>query len=171
MGASIRRLLTENLQPAPGRRGWHGGPTPAGALRGVGADQASWRPGAGRKCIWELALHIAYWKYAVRRRLEAAKGGKREERFARSPSNFPSMPGAPDAAAWAADVQLLREEHARLVETVRRISPAWLDRKPPGSRQWTYGELIVGIAQHDAYHTGQIQLVKRLWQERTAPRR
>jgi len=26
------------------------------------------------------------------------------------------------------------------------------------------GELIVGIAQHDAYHTGQIQLVKRLWQ-------
>ena len=168
MSASIQRLLAENLQPAPGRRGWHGGPTPLGALRGVGADQAVWRPGLGRKCIWELALHIAYWKYAVRRRLEGAEGGRREERFPRSPSNWPSTPAEPDAAAWAADVQLLRDEHVRLVETVRRISPAWLDRKPPGSRQWTYGELIVGVAQHDAYHTGQMQLVKRLWQERTA---
>ena len=27
-------------------------------------------------------------------------------------------------------------------------------------------ELIVGIAQHDAYHAGQIQLMKRLWSER-----
>jgi uncharacterized damage-inducible protein DinB len=170
MGASIQRLLAENLQPAPGRRGWHGGPTPVGALRGVGADQAAWRPGAGRKSIWELALHIAYWKYAVRRRLEGAHGGKREERFARSPSNWPSMALVPDAAAWSADVHLLRDEHVRLVETVRGVRPGWLDRKPPGGRQWTYGELIVGIAQHDAYHTGQMQLVKRLWQERTRGR-
>ena len=28
---------------------------------------------------------------------------------------------------------------------------------------WLF-QLIVGIAQHEAYHTGQIQLVKRLWQ-------
>jgi len=167
MGAAIQRLLAENLQPAPGRRGWHGGPTPLGALRGVGPDQAAWRPGAGRKNIWELALHIAYWKYAVRRRLEGVKGGRREERFARSPANWPVMPDGSDEAAWAADVQLLRNEHSRLIEIVRRIPPAWLDRKPPGGRQWTYGELIVGIAQHDAYHTGQMQLVKRLWQERT----
>ena len=41
---------------------------------------------------------------------------------------------------------------------------------PPASKRWTYGELIVGIAMHDAYHTGQIQLVKRLWQERRSRR-
>jgi uncharacterized damage-inducible protein DinB len=29
-------------------------------------------------------------------------------------------------------------------------------------RKWTYGELIIGVAAHDAYHTGQIQLLKRL---------
>ena len=33
-------------------------------------------------------------------------------------------------------------------------------------KRWTYGELALGIAAHDAYHTGQIQLLKRLWQER-----
>jgi hypothetical protein len=25
---------------------------------------------------------------------------------------------------------------------------------------------VLGIAAHDAYHTGQIQLLKRLWEER-----
>jgi uncharacterized damage-inducible protein DinB len=166
MSAAIQKLLSENLQPAPGRRGWHGGPTPVGALRGMTAEQASWRPAAARKNVWELALHIAYWDYAVRRRLEGARGEGRDERFPRSPSNWPAVPAMADAAGWAADVRLLREEHARLVEAVRRVPPAWLARTPPGVRRWTYGELIVGIAQHDAYHTGQIQLVKRLWREK-----
>lgn len=33
----------------------------------------------------------------------------------------------------------------------------------PGGKRWTRGEMILGVAQHDAYHTGQIQLLKRLW--------
>ena len=31
--------------------------------------------------------------------------------------------------------------------------------------------MVLGIAAHDAYHTGQIQLLKRLWEERTMPAR
>lgn len=168
MSAAIQKLLVGSLQPAPRRRGWHGGPTPVGALRGMDARQASWRPGLKRKSVWELVLHIAYWKYAVRRRLESMEGRGRDERFARSPSNWPARPNPADEAAWAADVGLLREEHTRLVDAVRRIPAEWLDRKPPGVRLWTCGELIVGIAQHDAYHTGQMQLVKRLWQEKSS---
>ena len=61
---------------------------------------------------------------------------------------------------------LLRVEHQRLVEAASAVRPALLSRHPPGSRRWTYGELLVGIAMHDAYHTGQIQLLKRLWQDR-----
>ena len=61
---------------------------------------------------------------------------------------------------------LLRVEHERLVEAVLRVDPQRLGRRPPGSKRWTYGELLVGIALHDAYHTGQVQLLKRLWLER-----
>jgi uncharacterized damage-inducible protein DinB len=46
------------------------------------------------------------------------------------------------------------------------VDPTRLGRRPRGSKRWTYGELLVGIAMHDAYHTGQIQLLKRLWMER-----
>ena len=155
-------LLVWNLQPPPGRRNWHGGPSPVGALRGVSAEQAAWRPTSRRKSVWELALHIAYWKYTVRRRLV----GGSQPRFPRRPANFPRLPDPADEAAWARDVALLRQEHERLVEAVRRLDQRRLAAIPPEGRKWTYGELALGIAAHDAYHTGQIQLLKRLWQER-----
>lgn len=158
----VVRLLAENVQPARGRQGWHGGPTPVGALRGVTAEQARWRPAPGRHSIWELALHVAYWKYAVRRRLE----GGEAPRFPRSPANWPRVPDPADDAAWAADVALLRAEHERLAATIAAFPAARLDDRPPGRKRWTYGELIVGVAQHDAYHTGQIQVLKKLWQAR-----
>jgi uncharacterized damage-inducible protein DinB len=156
--------LVQAIQPLPGRSGWHGGPTPVGALRGLGPEEAWWRPAPRRKSIWMLALHIAYWKYAVRRLLDgSARGG-----FPRAPSNWPSPPAAPDPARWAEDVALLKAEHARLVEAAAGVTSDRLGRRPPGSRRWTYGDLVVGIALHDAYHTGQIQLVKRLYRERAS---
>jgi uncharacterized damage-inducible protein DinB len=155
-------LLVQAIQPPRGRAGWHGGPTPAGALRGVGAEEAWWRPAPRRKSVWTLALHIAYWKYAVRRLLEGDERGG----FPRAPSNWPQPPDQPDPGQWAEDVALLKAEHARLVEAAAAITPGQLRRRPPSSRRWTYGDLIVGIALHDAYHTGQIQLVKRLYRER-----
>ena len=167
---NISRLLIENVQPPRGRQGWHGGPTSSGALRGVDEVQARWRPGANRRSIWELTLHIAYWTYAVRRRLLAGRDRSAPSRFGRSPANWPRLPEPADAAAWAADVALLRLERERLVEACASVPVSALDDRPPGSRRWTYGELIVGIAQHDAYHTGQLQLVKRLWQERRTTR-
>lgn len=155
-------LLLEGIQPGPGRQGWHGGPTPLGALRGMTAAEAGWKPGRRRKSIWVLTLHIAYWKYAVRRLLEGSERGA----FPRSPSNWPQPPPSLDDRSWAADVGLLRAEHSRLMQAAAAVDPRLLSRRPPTSRRWSYGELMLGIAMHDAYHTGQIQLVKRLWQER-----
>lgn len=128
------------------------------------ADQAIWRPAPRRKNIWALTLHIAYWKYTVLRHLEIGP----VPRFPRSPSNWPAPPSAADEAAWTRDVELLKEQHRLLVAAVARISASQLDRVPPAGRRWTYGQLVLGIAAHDAYHTGQIQLMKKLWQERKA---
>jgi len=152
-------LLLENVQPRPGRGAWHGGPTSAGSLRGVSASQAAWLPAPGRKSIWQLALHIAYWNYAVRRRLEGGSG----PRFPRAPANWPQMPERADARSWAEDGALLKAEHERLAATIAKIPSSRYGTALAGGKRWTIGELIVGIAQHDAYHTGQIQLLKRLW--------
>ncbi len=161
MASAPITLLAEAIQPRSGQ-GWHGGPTPVGALRGVTAEQACWKPALRRKSIWALTLHITYWKYAVRRLLDGSERGA----FPRRPSNWPESPARPDQQSWTADLALLRQEHQRLAQAAASLDPALLSRRPPTSRRWTYGQLLVGIAMHDAYHTGQIQLLKRLWLER-----
>jgi uncharacterized damage-inducible protein DinB len=156
----MRRTLLHTLHPPRGRA-WHGGPTPIGALRGVSAAQARWIPARRRHGIWELVLHIAYWNYAVRRRLDPDSPP-----FPRSPANWPALPSRADERAWAADRTLLAREHALLVRAVRRFDPGRWNRRVRTGRRWTYGDTIVGIMVHDAYHTGQIQLLKRLWRAR-----
>jgi uncharacterized damage-inducible protein DinB len=149
------------LDPPPGVRPWHGGATPLGSLRGVDERLAAWRPGPGRHGIWELVLHMAYWKYAVRRRLTDEPTG----RFPRSPSNWPAVRERTSARAWEEDRALLRDEHVRLVEAIRGFDPARLDG-PTGTGSGasvTYGDLVMGIVMHDTYHTGQIQVLKRLF--------
>lgn len=162
MPSSAVDLIRRTIQPPRGSA-WHGGPTPVGALRGVDAAQARWSPNGGRQSIWRLTLHIAYWKYTIRRHLEAGD----IPRFPRSPANFPALPADPSEAAWQADRRLLATEHAALVAAMARLEPGMLDRRPPGATRWTWGEMAIGILAHDAYHTGQIQLLKRLYAART----
>lgn len=152
-------LLIEALNNAFDRAGWHG-PTLLNALKDVDAEAAQWRPAPDRHSIWELALHTAYWKYVVRRRLAGAPRGS----FPRKPSNFPALPERPDDSAWVDDVALLRAEHQRLCEAVAAFPPSALEERPQKSK-WTNAAHIYGVAAHDAYHAGQIQLLKRLRQK------
>ena len=155
------KALLATLDPPRGSA-WHGGPTPMRALHGVSAAQARWVPARRRHSIWELALHIAYWDYAVRRRFEPES----PRDFPRSPGNWPALPARADERAWAQDRELLEREHDLLVRSVRLVDPARWNRRMPKGRRWTYAETIVGIAAHEVYHAGQIQLLKRLWRAR-----
>jgi hypothetical protein len=151
------RLLVETLDAAFTGRGWQG-TTLSGSLRGLTAARALRRPARGRHCIWEIALHTAYWKYAVRCRLTGIRpaGG-----FPRSPANWPAIPRPATDAAWRADVRLLKAMHAELRDAVTTLSPRRLGERTP-SGAWRIAEMVHGVAAHDAYHTGQIQLIKRI---------
>ena len=150
------RLLLAVLDEAFTAKGWQGA-TLSGSLRGLTLAQASWRPGPRRHNIWELVLHTAYWKHVVRRRV----AGRRGEPFPRSPRNYPRLPERRDAAAWRTDIALLKRQHQELMRTVRTLPPGRLAARV-GSSRWLVVEQIFGIAAHDLYHTGQIQLLKAL---------
>ncbi len=156
--ARIEEIL-KLLDPPAGFRPWHGGASPSGSLRGVSAEEAAWRPAPGRHSVWELVLHIAYWKYAVRRKLTSEP----KSSFSRAPSNWPSVPEVPDAKAWKRDRALLKEENERLVEAIKNFDPKRLGRKPDDGGETPYVDLMMGIVMHDTYHTGQIQTIKRLF--------
>ena len=158
------QLMLDNVQPSGGRGGWHGGPTPVSAVRGVKANQARWTPSRGRKNIWQLVLHVAYWNYAVRRQLERALGDDRSApRFPRAPANWARLPTIPNERAWKDDCALMRDEHQRLLDTIARVPRRRYTQRLQHGKRWSLGDLIVGIALHDAYHAGQIQMLKRMW--------
>ncbi len=152
-------LLLGWLDEAYAGPAWHG-PSLRVAIRGVNASVATWRPARRRHNIWEVVVHAAYWKANVRRRLT----GQRDRDFPRQGRNWfrcPDGPGRPDEAAWRRDVALLAAEHRRLVLVVSALKPTSLERPSAGHRQ-TPLELVRGIAAHDVYHAGQIQILKAL---------
>jgi hypothetical protein len=149
-----KTLLLQALDQAFSGSSWNG-TTLRGSLRGVTPKLALWRPGPGRPRIWDYLLHCAYWKHTVRRRLSAVP----IEEFPRSPANFPDVPERPTAAALRADIRLLEAEQRAFRDLVDRMPAGQLDRR---AGRWRHVEQIHGVAAHDCYHTGQIQLIKRL---------
>jgi hypothetical protein len=149
-------LLLAILDEAYEKQAWHG-PNLRGSLRGISAEQAAWRPAPQRHNIWEMAVHAAYWKYAVRRRLTGDKRGS----FPLKGSNWFHRPDSLSEKAWRDDLKLLSEQHRQLRSVIAQTDPARLNEKVQSSRITTV-RAIYGIAAHDVYHAGQIQLVKRL---------
>jgi len=149
-------VLLDLLDEAFDHKAWHG-TNLRGSIRRVDARGAAWRPGPGRHSVWELTVHAAYWKYAVRRQLTGEKRGS----FPEAGSNWFPRPDRADEAAWRRDVALLAQEHRKLRQVVARLGAASLRQKPAKSR-YTVAALVRGAASHDLYHAGQIQLLKRL---------
>jgi uncharacterized damage-inducible protein DinB len=138
---------------------WYGGASLFGALRGVRCERALWTPPGLKNSIWRLVLHIAYWEYRARCQLA---GTELRGEFRRPGTDFPALPADPDEEAWRADVALLKEERALLVQAIEGLDPRRLDEVPPQGERWTYGQIIEGVIHHDIHHTAQIQLLKRL---------
>ncbi len=149
-------VLLHLIDEAYERQAWHG-PNLRGSIRGLSEEDAAWRPAPARHSVWEIVVHAAYWKYAVRRRLVGEKRGS----FPLRGSNWFPSPGTGSRRTWKDDIALLESQHRRMRAAVAALSDGDLRKKPPGGKVTTL-RLVAGIAAHDVYHAGQIQLLKRL---------
>ena len=145
------KLMLALLDEAYEKKTWHG-PNLKQSIKGITAKQAAWRPRPGRQNIWEVTLHAAYWKYAVRRRIEGGRRGS----FVLKGSNFFARPekGKLKEAAWSADKKLLEREHRAMHVTVAKVLRT--------ARAAKLLPQLYGVAFHDIYHAGQIRLLRRL---------
>jgi len=152
---SIQTLLAL-ISQSYDTRAWHG-TNLRGSIRGLTAHKAAWRPSANRHNIWEIVVHCAYWKYIVRRRILSEKKGS----FPLKGSNWFRRDAKLSEQQWRGDVALLESTHNSMCDAIARLKPRDLLLKPRGSKVDTLA-IIMGIASHDLYHAGQIQLLKRL---------
>jgi uncharacterized damage-inducible protein DinB len=143
-----RDLILSALDGAFKGPGWQG-PTLMSSLRRL-SPAAATRSIRGRKAIWQQLLHAAYWKHRILRKFT----GNKSSRFPRRAINWAPTPKPADTAAWRADLQMLRDLHEQLRSAVARAPVSKLTPK----NLW----LLYGIAAHDVYHAGQINLLRRL---------
>jgi hypothetical protein len=88
--------------------------------------------------------------------------GEKRGSFSLQGSNWFARSVDREEAAWRADLALLEAEHQTLRKAVSAFPAKKLDDVPKGAKS-TARRLIAGIAFHDVYHAGQIQLIKKLF--------
>ena len=160
--------LIDLMERVHGGDAWHG-PSVLGALEGVTASMAAARPAEGAHSIWEIVAHLTGWRREVARRAGGAN--------ARDPveGDWPVVPDPTDGN-WSATLERLQQSHAELVAAVRALKPDQLERHVGDDRDPALGTgtslyvTLHGLVHHDAYHAGQISLLKRAAQARTTKR-
>ena len=160
MTSEVLRLIDQFKRAHDGDP-WHGSPV-KDILEGVTPEQAARRPDNGAHSIWALVLHMTGWRNEVARRATGKTAGEPPE------GDYPDV-GDPTPARWQAALEALDASHAHLVSVVQGMSeddlmkPTDDRRHPPLVTGVSYYELLHGIVQHDAYHAGQIAILKKIF--------
>ena len=158
---SQTHFLVDQLERAHAGDPWHGS-SRASLLSDVTAQEARARPVSSVHSIWELVLHMTAWTREVTRRLQGGLAGEP------AMGDWPAPPSPPDERAWRAALAALDEVHVALRDTVRGFDASRLgtrvgdERNAPLGTGVTFAQTINGLVQHDAYHSGQIALVKKM---------
>jgi uncharacterized damage-inducible protein DinB len=152
--------LVDQFKRAHDGDAWHGSPLKE-ILKGVTAAQAATRPPNGVHSIWELVLHATGWRNEVADRATGKPAGEPAQ------GDWPVV-GDVSEQSWRNALAALDASHTRLVDVVRGMTddrlftPTNDPRNRPLGAGVSYYELLHGIVQHDAYHAGQIAILKRV---------
>jgi uncharacterized damage-inducible protein DinB len=150
MGMEIDRI-SRSLEKTYDKGPWYG-PSIKEILSGVSEANATLRTGKSHSII-ELVLHMTAWRRFATRRLR----GDGEYQVSDA-MNFPSAANVP----WAKVVKDLDESQQELIAAVRAFPEEKLgELVPSNTGKYTYYTLLHGIAQHDIYHIGQVQIILR----------
>jgi uncharacterized damage-inducible protein DinB len=131
---------------------WHG-PSVLEILADVDADEAASRPIAGAHSIWELVLHLVATQAVLLRRMRGETAGLTSEEF------WPAVP-AVSAHAWAETVERLNQQEAELRHVIADFPEERLEARLTAEGSSAYNNFH-GHVQHNAYHAGQISLLKK----------
>lgn len=129
-------------------------------LDGLTSAEANWRPAPEMHSITEIINHVAYWlEYRARQlRGESLEPLKPIPAGGEAP---PSMAGYPTC------LDNLQKQFEALHGVIAALREEDVDRAIEGSPR-PIMELVSNIIAHNAYHAGQIVLLRQLWDLRTS---
>lgn len=127
------------------------------AVDGIPAEDRGKVPDGAAHSLWQLVEHL---RLAQRDIVDFCLNPEYEEPD--WPDDYwPSHPAAPSAAVWDDALAGYREDRTRMIDLARDTSLDLFGRIPHGTGQSYLREILL-VADHNAYHIGQIVLVRRL---------
>lgn len=145
--------LADQLERSFHGGAWHGTAL-LEALDGIGAEEASRRPVAKAHSIWEIAGHAGAWMRVAARRIRGESVSSLSD-----DENFPEARDVSDDA-WNERLDHLRAAYRELCDVLRGLEDSNLGDAVAGSDPTVRG-LLLGVIQHNAYHAGQLVLLRR----------
>jgi hypothetical protein len=150
-GRSLREHLVEVLQ------GGHAHATFDAAVKNLPAALRGKRPKGAEHSPWEILEHLRIAQWDI---LEFSRDPKHE-----SPDwptgYWPSAPAPADEKAWDKSVRAFRKDLKAMCDLVQSDSTDLFAKIPHGSGQTVLREVLLA-ADHNAYHIGQMVLVRKL---------
>jgi hypothetical protein len=141
---TLKSILLEQLQLTHNVKDWFA-PGNA-AVEGLTPEQASWKPKPDEHSVGQLTNHLVFWN---QRSLAKFKGELRSEFNGKNDETFNSF----DGKSWAAMVKQFDEVMTGWEKAVEGADEKKLEEWAP---------TISRIATHNAYHIGQIVLIRKL---------
>jgi uncharacterized damage-inducible protein DinB len=121
-------------------------------LHGVDALAAADSISGSSSSIWQLTAHIIYWRTIVVNRLTGSDNPPPFKDFL--------LPDELSEATWKQTLHDFEAAYHALRNAIHTIKDEHLDKSSPKEGQ-TFYQLILGCLQHDAYHLGQMMLLKK----------
>jgi hypothetical protein len=121
-------------------------------LHGVNAAMAQKTISADGNSIWRLTHHIIYWRTTVVNRLTGSDNPPPFKDFL--------LPDTLNEENWKQTLHDFEAAYHSLRHALHNIKDDHLD-KPTLKKDQTFYQLIMGCLQHDAYHLGQMMLLKK----------
>ena len=140
---TLKGVLLFNLERTHNLKDWF---VPANvAVAGLTPEQAAWSDGKGNHSVGQLTYHLVFWD---RRSLAKFKGEQQEKFSGNNDDTFSNF----DPKNWHDLVKQLDEVMTEWEKAVESADDAKLKQN---------FEIISNIATHNAYHIGEIVMVRK----------
>jgi len=122
-------------------------------LASLSHKQAAAKPFREANSIWQIVNHLVSWRETVVKRIKGENIPSPEHNF--------FLPVADTSeAAWEKTITDFETSQQAWLTALKVMTPGEVEQVYTPRNQTNY-ELIMGILQHDAYHLGQIVILKK----------
>ncbi|MEP6900427.1 MAG: DinB family protein [Actinomycetota bacterium] len=153
---ATKEILLEQFTACYDENGWF--VALKNAVKNLTAEQAIWKTANLDNSIWEILAHLNYYNFAY---LERFKGFDYDYPKSNNDETFESSPNITEDA-WQAEVERFDSIMSEWRKLLESADESKFNEAVSATNKSLWASLISHINTHNAHHSGQIVLIRKL---------